>query len=51
MDLTLRTIARYENDSPPKGHALERFVRVAAEAEDWEARDTFTHKLADEYSY
>jgi transcriptional regulator with XRE-family HTH domain len=31
MNLTLRTIARYENDAPPTGHALKRFRDLASQ--------------------
>ena len=49
MNLTVRTIARYENDSPPKGDALKRFVQLADEAGDQEALDAFACRLRDDF--
>jgi hypothetical protein len=49
MNLTVRTIARYENDSPPKGDALKRFVQLADEAGDQEALDAFSCRLRDDF--
>ncbi len=41
MGLTVRTIARYEADQPPKGKALKRFIGLAKEAGKSEFVETF----------
>jgi transcriptional regulator with XRE-family HTH domain len=48
MDLTLRTIARYENDSPPTAYALKRFGELAREEGQPELSDIFFRAIAEE---
>jgi hypothetical protein len=45
MNLTLRTIARYENENPPKGPALKRFYELAEEVNEPEVAAIFKQHL------
>jgi transcriptional regulator with XRE-family HTH domain len=47
MNLTLRTIARYESQSPPKGQALHRFLALAQDAGDRIAAEAFLSQMQD----
>jgi transcriptional regulator with XRE-family HTH domain len=48
LDVSVKTISRYESVSPPTGHALVRFVRMAGEVERHDLFDIFSMAVADE---
>lgn len=48
LGITVRTIARYENELPPKGEALGQLFLLAEEANQTELADVFIEKFAKE---
>lgn len=51
MNLTVRTIARYESDQPPADKALQRFIDLARETGQKEFEQIFFGHIMDGYLY